>query len=212
MKNASFILMILFLGSCNKAKEGLQDAIASNMERAIAAQTGAEVDLGDAASYTSNKGIVSFDADGKSYLSKDQEFQAVAIIQKDQDGLAISFQLAGNEGQSLIAIANHIPTNFSLPLTAIFTKSNAYNGENPVATLMYLAPSENSLTSSPMPFEGSMTITKLDEKEMEFQVNARGGSPMDVESPSAWMPIFVEAKLISPIIQSIGVDKNEVLK
>lgn len=212
MKNVSLILVVLLLSSCNKAKEGLQDVIASKMESALEAQTGTQVDLGDASSYTNNKGAVSFEADGKTYLTKDQSLQAVAIIQEDQDGLAISFQLAGSGGQSLIASVNHVPKDFSLPLTAIFTKSNAYDGENSVATLIYMEASENIMSTSSMPFEGHLTITKLSEREMAFQVDAKGGSPTDVEIPSAWKPILVSGELSSPIIQSIGVDKNEVLK
>ncbi len=210
----SFILIIVLWSciACNRTREGAQDALNSTMEKAIEARTGTKVDLGDAGSYEDNNGSVSFIADNKTYLSKEEKLQAVALFQKEKEGLAISFQLSGQEGKSFIVIVNHIPDNFSIPLRARFSVSNSYDGINPVATLMFMEAEGNGMLSSPIPFEGSLIITRLTEKEMSFEVDAKGAGPEDTDSPSEWKPIKVLGTLQAPIIQSIGIDKKDVLK
>lgn len=212
MRNFIILILLWCCIGCNSAKENAQDALTSSMEKAIEARTGAKVDLGDASSYADNNGSVSLVADNKTYLSKEEKLQAVAIFQKDNEGLAISFQLSGQAGKSLIAIINHIPENFSMPLVAKFAVSNSFDGINPVATLMLMETNENGIMSSPVPFEGTLIITKLTEKEMTFEVDAKGGAPVDTDSPSAWKPIVVSGVLNRPIIQSIGIDKKDILK
>jgi hypothetical protein len=128
--------------------------------------------------------------------------QASAIFQKDKDGLSIGFTLSGEGGNSMIAIINHIPEDFSLPLNGKFAVSNSYDGKNPVATLMYMNVTENGMMTSEIPYEGEMT----------FAINGKGGDPTDAESPSNWKTITGKGKLEYPILQSFGIDKNNVLK
>lgn len=202
----------MFCWGCGGAGGSAQDAMTSQIEKVIEAKTGEKVELGNAHSYANNYGSIVFAFDHKTLLGKEVKMQAVAIFQKDRDGLAISFQLTGEAGRSFVAIVNHIPENFSVPLTARFAVSNKYDGINPVATLMYMEVGENAMVNSPMLFEGTFTITKLTEKEMTFEVNAKGGTPADAESPSAWKLITSSGVLSWPIIQTMGIDKKDVLK
>ena len=153
-----------------------------------------------------------FEAESKVYLKGTEKMQASAIFQKDNNGLSIGFTLSGESGNSMIAIINHVPENFTLPLTGNFAVSQRYDGKNPVATLMYMNVTENNMGTSEVPYEGEMTITKLTKNEMIFTINGKGGDITDADSPSNWKTITGKAKLTSPIIQSYGVDKNNVLK
>ena len=212
LKGLVATMVLLCFLSCNSAKENAQDALSNQMEKAIEAKTGNKVDLGTAHSYENNSGSVSFVSDGQTYLKAEEKFQASAIFQKDKEGLAMSFQFTGAEGKSLLVIINHIPDDFSIPLTGKFGVSNSYDGVNPVATMMLMQTSESGVLNAPMPFEGTLTVSKLTEAEITFEVDAKGGNTTDAESPSAWKSIKVSGKMKSPIIQTSGIDKNSVLK
>ena len=166
LKGLAATLALLCFLSCNSAKENAQDALTNQMEKAIEAKTGEKVDLGTANSYENNSGSVSFVSDGQTYLKSDDKLQAIAIFQKDKDGLAMSFQLTGAEGKSLVVIIKHIPEDFKLPLTGKFAVSNSYDGVNPVATMILMQTSESGVLNSPMPFEGTLTVSKLTEAEI----------------------------------------------
>jgi hypothetical protein len=212
LKFITLILPILCFAACNGAKDTAQDALTNQMEKAIEARTGNKVDLGTADSYENNSGSLSFVSDGQTYLKSDEKFQAIAVFQKDKEGLGMSFQLTGAEGKSLLVIIKHIPEDFTIPLTGKFAVSNNYDGVNPVATMMLMQTSENGVLNSPMPFEGTLTVSKLTEAEIIFEVDAKGGHTTDAESPSAWKSIKVSGKMKSPIIQTSGIDKKAVLK
>jgi hypothetical protein len=203
---------MLTILSCNKAKESANDAITNAMENAIENQTGTQIDLPDAADMDKNAGFMSYKSTTKVYLTGKEHMQASAIFQKDKDGLSIGFTLSGEKGNSMIAIINHVPEDFSLPLTGKFAVSNRYDGTNPVATLMYMNVTENGMMTSEVPYEGEMTITKLTKDEITFEINGKGGDPTDAESPSNWKAITGKGKLEYPILQSFGIDKNNVLK
>jgi len=212
MKRLLFTLTILSILSCSKAKESMQDAVTGTMEKAIENQTGTQVDLPDAADLDKNNGSITYKSESKVYLKGTERMQASAIFQKDHDGLSIGFTLSGEGGSSMIAIVNHIPEDFSLPLKGKFAVSNRYDGKTPVATIMYMNVTENGMMASEIPYEGELTITKLSKTEMAFEINGKGGDPTDAESPSNWKTITGTGKLEYPIIQSYGIDKNNVLK
>ena len=212
MKKLILTLTLLSIFSCNKAKESAQDVMTNAMENAVENQTGTQVDLPDAADLDQNAGYISYKSESKVYLTGKEHMQASAIFQKDKDGLSIGFTLSGEGGNSMIAIINHIPEDFSLPLTGKFAVSNNYDGKNPVATLMYMNVTENGMMTSEVPYEGELTITKLTKDEMTFTINGKGGDPTDAESPSNWKTITGKGKLEYPILQSFGIDKNNVLK
>lgn len=211
-KNAVILLVASCFIACNSAKENAQDALTNQMEKAIEAKTGNKVDLGTADSYENNSGSVSFVSDGQTFVKTNEKFQATVVFQKDKEGLAMSFQFTGEEGKSLLVIINHIPDDFSIPLTGKFGVNNSYDRVNPVATMMLMQTNESGVLNSPMPFEGTLTVSKLTEAEITFEVDAKGGNTGDAESLSAWKSIKVSAKMKSPIIQTSGIDKNAVLK
>src|SRR5690606_33313111 len=212
MKKLVFMLGIISIISCNRGKNTLQDAMKESMEEAIENKTGSHVDLADSEDFDTNAGFVAYKSAAKTYLNGEEKMTAAVLFQKENDGLAISFQLTGNEGQSFITILNHIPDNFSLPLEGRFAVSNAYDGENPVATAVFMEVNENGLMASEVPYEGIMRITKLTKDSMEFEIDGRGGDATDANSPSNWKSITGNGKITSPIIQSFGIDKNDVLK
>ena len=208
------LLLLTFLSiiSCNKAKESAQDSITNAMEKAIESKTGTKVDLPDAVDMDKNAGYVNYKSATKVYLKGNEKMQASAIFQKDNEGLSIGLTLSGESGNSMLAIINHIPENFSLPLNGKFAVGNRYDGKSPVATLMYMNVTEKGMTTSEIPYEGEMIITKLSKTEINFEINGKGGDPTDAESPSNWKPITGKGKLEYPILQSFGIDKNNVLK
>ncbi len=206
------IIVLLTCFSCNKAKESVQDAMSGTIEKTIETRTGVQVELPDAESIENNGAWVDYKTEDVVYLKEDEKLQAVAIFQKDNDGLSIALQLSGEGGKSLMAIINHVPDDFSLPLVGKFAVSNSYDGVNPVATLMFLNVTEDGMMSSAMPFEGELKITKLTKDDIRFEIHAKGGEPSDADSPSNWKTITGKGKLTAPIIQSYGIDKNSVLK
>ncbi len=212
MKKILFTLTVLSILSCNKAKEGMQDMVTGAMEEAIEAQTGVSIEMPDASDTDKNAGFMSYRSESKVHVDAKQKMTAGAVFQKDNDGLTISFQLAGEDGMSIMAAISHIPEDFTLPLIGKFAVSNRYDGVNPVATVMYMNVTENGMISSEIPYEGEMTITKLTKNEITFEINGKGGDITDAESPSNWKPITGKANLQYPIIQSFGIDKNNVLK
>ena len=212
MKNLLFTLTILSIFSCNQAKESAQDAVTNAMEKAIEKRTGTHVDLPETADLDNNAGYVTYKSESKVHLDGKQKMISAVIFQKDSDGLAISFQLTGEDGMSIMAVISHIPENFTLPLTGKFAVSNRYDGKTPVASILYMNVTENGLITSEIPYEGEMTITKLTKSEMTFEINGKGGAISDTESPSNWKIITGKGKLQNPIIQSFGIDKNNVLK
>ena len=212
MKKTFIIIMALVIFSCNKAKESMQDAMTSTIEKAIESKTGVQVELPNADAIENNSAWVTYKADDSVYLKETEKLQAVAIFQKDNDGLSIALQITGEGGKSLMAIISHVPDDFSLPLVGKFAVSNAYDGINPVATLMFMNITENGMTTSAMPFEGELKITKLTKDDIRFEILAKGGEPSDAESPSNWKTLTGKGKVIAPMIQSYGIDKNNVLK
>jgi hypothetical protein len=211
-KNIAILLVSSYFIACNSAKENAQDALTNQMEKAIEAKTGNKVDLGTADSYENNNGSISFVSEGQTFVKTNEKFQATVVFQKDKEGLAMSFQFTGEEGKSLLVIVNHIPEDFTIPLTGKFAVSNSYDGVNPVATMILMQTNESGVLNSPMPFEGTLTVNKLTESEITFDVDAKGGNAVDAESPSTWKSIKVSGTMKSPIIQTSGIDKNTVLK
>ncbi len=190
----------------------MQDAVKGAMEKAIENKTGTQVDLPDAEDMHNNGGYVNYKSDSKVYLTGKDKMQASLIFQKDHDGLSIALQLTGDGGKSFITTINHVPENFSLPLKGKFAVSNAYDGENPSAMIMFMDVSENGMMPSEIPYEGGISITKLSKDVVEFDIEGKGGDASDADSPSNWKAISGKGKITNPIIMSYGIDKNNVLK
>ncbi len=212
MKRTLFILSILLFFSCNKAKENTQDAITNSLQKVIENQTGQTTDFPDAESYMENEGYVSFKVEDEFYMKSNEKLTAIALFQKDHNGIGISFQLSGENGKSFIASVTHLKEGFSLPITAKFSKSNAFDGQNPVGTVLFMNVENNSISSGAIPYEGTFTISKLTANEMLFEINAKGGEASEVDNAESWKSILIKGKLLKPITQSLGIDKNKILK
>jgi hypothetical protein len=212
MKKALFILSILLFFSCDKAKESTQDAITNSLEKVVENQAGQTIDFPDAESYTENEAYVSFKVEDDFYIKSDEKLTAMALFQKDNTGIGISFQLSSENGKSLIATVTHLKEGFSLPITAKFSKNNAFDGQNPVATVLFMNVENNSVSSGSIPYQGTFTISKLTANEILFEINAKGGQASEVDNPESWKSIHIKGKLLKPITQSLGIDKNKILK
>lgn len=212
MKNILFTLTIIVLFSCNNAKENAHDAMNSALEEAIENKTGTEVDLPDADEMENNAAYISYKSESNNYLDGKEKMQASVIFQKDNDGLSIALQGVGDGGKSFMATMSHVPENFTLPLKGKFAVSNKYDGKNPSAVIMFMNVTDNGMMASELPFEGELTISKLSKDVIEFQINGKGGDSSNAESPSNWKTISGNGKIISPIVMSYGIDKNNVLK
>ncbi|MEZ4876019.1 MAG: hypothetical protein R2805_00470 [Flavobacterium sp.] len=99
-----------------------------------------------------------------------------------------------------------------MPLKGKFAVNNRYDGKNASAVIMFMNVTDNGMMTSELPYEGEISITKLSKDSIEFEINGKGGDASDAESPSNWKAISGSGKMISPIIMSYGIDKNNVLK
>jgi hypothetical protein len=212
MKKLIVAILIFSLFSCNKVKEGMQDATTNAMGKALESKTGTQIDGLNTSNLENNAGFVTYKTNGTIYLSGDEKMQATVIINKDNDGLSIAFQLAGENGKSFMATVSKVPENFTLPLTSIFSVSNSHNGSDPTATILFMNLTENGVEPTSVPFEGQLIITKLSKNDIEFEINAKGSFAADAESPSNWKPILGNGKISNPIVLSYGIDKNKILK
>ena len=212
MKKLILSLSVIAILSCNKAKESAQDAITDAMEQTIENETGTEIDLPDSDEMDNNAGFVNYKSENRVYLNDSEKLFASVIFQKDNDGLALAFQLTGDNGTSFSTAISHVPEDFSLPLKAKFSTDNSFDGTNPSAMIMFLNASEDGMTTSEIPFEGEVTVTKLSKDLIEFEIEGKGSNITDAESPSNWKAISGNVKIITPIILSSGIDKNAVLK
>lgn len=212
MKKTLFMLSVTLIFSCSKAKENTQDAITNSLQKAIENQTGQTTDFPDAESYTENEGYVSFKVEDEFYLKSNEKLTALALFQKDNHGIGISFQLSSENGKSLIATVTHLKEGFSLPITAKFSKNNSFDGQNPVGTVLFMNVENNSISTSVIPYEGTFTISKLTANEILFEINAKGGEASEVDNSERWKSIHIKGKLLKPITQSLGIDKNKILK
>lgn len=212
MKKLLFTLTILLLFSCNKAKESAQDAITGTIEETIENKTGTQVELPDADEMDNNAAYITYKSESKNYLDGKEKMQASVIFQKDNDGLSIALQGVGEGGKSFLATLSHVPENFKLPLKGKFAVNNRYDGKNASAVIMFMNVTDNGMMTSELPYEGEISITKLSKDSIEFEIDGKGGDASDAESPSNWKAISGSGKMISPIIMSYGIDKNNVLK
>ncbi len=211
LKRWGLLIALSTFIACNGAQNTAQDAITRTLEKTIIERSGTKVDLGAVDQYANTSAIVSFSTADKVYLKANEKLKGTALFQKENDIVSISFQISDENGKALIATINHIPKTFTLPIIGKFMLSNSYDGINPVATFMYMQANETMITS-PTPFEGTLTILKLNEKEVVFEMEAKGGEPIDAENPSAWKGMSAKGVITSPIIQTFGIDKKDILR
>ena len=102
MKKSLILIIAISIFSCNQAKESAQDAMNNALEKAIENKTGNQVELPDAESIEKNAGYVFYKSEKQTYLDGKEKMQSSVIIEKNNEGLALSFQLSGQGGKSFI--------------------------------------------------------------------------------------------------------------
>ncbi len=214
MKNLNFICLIgsVVCLSCGSARDAAQDAITGTLEKVIEQQTGHKVELPDADSFSKNSASVRYSANGEELLTGDEQMNVVVILYRNAEGLGISFQITAEDGRMFTAGLSRIKEPFSLPLTATFSPSNSYDGQHPVGSLVFIKTTDTGMEAFPAPYEGSLTLSELTEKEIVFSIDGKGGRPESAGDPSSWKPVSGKGTLSYPIIQSTGVSKKEIFK
>lgn len=208
----SALVIALYLTSCQFAKEKAQEGVTSTLESVIESQTGHEIDLAEIDSYQNQKVEANFEYDGKEQLTENVNFSGSILISKSPEELNISFQLVDESGISLMGVFSNFTEDFKLPLVGKFSPSNTPTEGFATATLILMKVSETGMEEVPMPFEGSMTMLSINEKEAEFEVNARGGTSQNTNDPSLWKNIKCKVKISNPVYQSMGIKKEQILK
>lgn len=196
------------LFSCKNA----EDTSVNMYEKTIEKATGVQIDGIENLELANNSGSVVFKAEAKTYLTGKEKMQGSVTINKDKDGLSFAMQFSAENGKSFLAMISKIPDDFSLPITGKFSVSNAHDGINPVATIIFMNVSENGVLPNKIPFEGDLVITQLTKEKVAFEINAKGGESTDTESPSNWVPVTGSGLMENPVIMSYGIDKNKVIK
>jgi hypothetical protein len=195
------LTFVVLLFSCNKVKEGMQDAVTNAVENAIEKKTGTQVDLPDTDEMADNAGFLNYKSASKTYFTdKEKMQQATVVFQKDNYGLSIGFQMAGENGKSFLATISNVSEEFTLPLIAKFSIVNKFDGINPTANISFMKVNNYGMKSFDVPFEAEMVITKLSKHDVAFEIKGKGRDPTNSVNPSNWIVITANGKLIQPII------------
>ncbi|SOE21049.1 hypothetical protein SAMN06298216_1520 [Spirosomataceae bacterium TFI 002] len=208
----SAVVIVFFISSCQFVKNKTQEGVNSTLESVIESQTGQDIDLAELDSYQDQKVEANFEYDGKELLNENVNFSGSILISKSPEELNISFQLVDESGISLMGVFSNFTEDFKLPLVGKFSPSNTPTEGFATATLILTKVSETGMEELPMPFEGSMTMLSINEKEAEFEVNARGGTSQNTNDPTLWKNIKCKVKISNPIYQSIGIKKEQIFK
>ncbi len=210
--NYVLLVYMLSLTACQSAKDQAQESINSALEEVVESQTGQEVDLAKVGSFQDQKVEASFRFDSKEMILSNETFTGTIMAQKSSGELNLSFQLVDEKGTSLMGVFSNFDTDFTLPLQARFAVSNAKTEGVPAASLVFMKISEVGMEASPMPYEGTMTILKLNENIAQFEIDAKGGLPQDTEKPETWKSIKGKVTITSPVIQCLGLNREEIIK
>lgn len=205
-------LIAINITSCQYAKDKAQEGVNSALESAVEKQTGQEIDLADVNSYQDQKVEASFIYDGKKLLSMKENFSGSIVITKASEDLNLSFQLVNESGTSLMGVFSNFKEDYKMPLVGKFSISNANTPGFATATLVLMKLSESGMEEVPMPFEGSMTMTSLNEKVAEFEIDGKGGTAQNTNNSSTWKTITGKIKITNPAIQSMGIKKEQIIK
>jgi hypothetical protein len=105
---------------------------------------------------------------------------------------------------------SNIKEGFSLPIVAQF--DHKIEGQ-PKANLVTMGGEEGAnMFSTPMPFDGTLTITKLGPDQVIFEIDAKGADAGQAENPSAWKPFKGKFTMNNPVVISSGIEKEKILK
>lgn len=201
--------MLLF--GCNSAEEAAQISVNSALESVIESQTSQEVDLADVGSFDKNSVKASFIVGGQEKITGKTNMVGTMLGSNDANGKILSFQLQDEEGTMLMIAVSQFPDNFSLPFSVSMYKQNEAPEDSPSATVTFLKISENGMFSY-LSFDGTLTIKELNDKKVSLILTGKTGDAADLENPQNWKDMKAEIVITSPIIQTMGFDKNEILK
>jgi hypothetical protein len=204
MKKLLFILLTLTgCGTKEKATESL-------IEKAIESGSGQKVDLGNIMENSEKQSASGqLDYNGKPIISEDVKFNGSIQIIKNADGISIGATY-GSDVKSMMMSISNIKEGFSLPIVAQF---NHKTEGQPKATLAIIGGEEGAnMFNTPMPFDGTLTITELSSDQVIFEIYAKGADAGQAENSSAWKPFRGKFTMKSPVVISVGVEKEKVLK
>jgi hypothetical protein len=212
MKNMLFLGFITFIiSACNSVQDAAQNTMTSAVESAIESQTGQKMDLADAGSFEDNAVKASFQIDGTEKItSKSKMVGTIMGSNEEGNGKLISFQFQDEEGTMIMVNVSKIPNNFNLPFNTKMYKQNEAPSDSHSAMVTYIKASESGMYSY-LSFGGTLTINELNNKA-SISINGKAEDAMDLEKPENWKHMKASFVITSPIIQTIGFDKNEIIK
>lgn len=215
MKRIISFLLLAFFGivfSNCKSDEKKSSALKS-LEEMMKNETGKHVELPDDYALENSSAKVDYTLDGKPFFDSKENFTSGVVVKAIDGYLEIYLQLHSEGGKTMMIASQKIPQDFKLPLTIPFIHIDNPNLEDMIATMSAtdLNDPQFGLGFS-LPYEGELTITKMQKRLVAFEVNAKGGDYMMAQSPQNWKPIKAKIELINPIIQTMGIEKSKIFK
>lgn len=211
MKKLLLIIPTLTLLLACGSRDAAQNSVNSALESAIESQTGQKVDFADVGSFENNATKASFVVAGEEKITGKTKLTGTVTGGKDNNGKMVSFQFVDEEGTMIMVVISKIPENFSLPFTTKMYKQNEAPDNTHSGMVTFIKASENSMYSY-LSFDGTITVTDLNEEKVAFKITGRTGDAMDLEKPENWKEMKADFTITSPIIQTIGFDKKEILR
>lgn len=214
MKKISLTLVISVLAttifSCKSDEE--KSSALKSLEQMIKNETGEHVELPDNYSMENSSAKVDYTFDGKPFFES-KEFTSGVVVKAVNGFLELYLQLHSEDGKTMMIASQKIPQDFKLPLIIPFVHLDNPNEDDMVATMSATDLSDPQFGQGfNLPFEGELKITKMQNRLVAFEVNAKGGDYMMAQSPENWKPIKAKIELINPIIQSMGIEKSKIFK
>ncbi len=212
LKNILSLLLILTaIISCQS--ENKKSSTTKAFEQLMKSQSGESVELPDDYTLENSQAKVNYTADGVSFFDKNESLTCNVIAKQNNNFLEIHFQIFGEEGKAVQINIQKVPLDFKVPLKIPFAHLHLTEDDKMQAILtgMNLASSEGSLGFG-IPFEGHLTIKKMNQKNIMFEAIGKGGDYMAAENPESWKVIKLNAELINPMITVLGIEKSKIFK
>lgn len=210
--NTFFIgLLVLTISSCQS--ESKKTTTIKTFEQLIKSQSGESVELPDDYALENSQAKVSYTSDGVSFFNKNEILTCNVIVKQNNNFLEIHFQIFGEESKAVQINIQKVPLDFKLPLKIPFANLHLTDEDTmqAIVTGMDLASPEASLGFG-IPFEGHLTIKKMNQKNITFEAIGKGGDYMTSENPESWKNIKLNAELINPMITTLGIEKSKIFK
>lgn len=206
------LLIITTILVCSCKSDEKKSTSTKFLEKFIESQTGESYELTDDYALENSSAKVDYTIDGKPFFES-KEFTSGVVVKAVNGFLELYLQLHSEDGKTMMIASQKIPQDFKLPLTIPFVHLDNPSEDDMVATMSAtdLSDPQFGLGFS-LPYEGELTITKMQNRLVAFEVNAKGGDYMMAQSPENWKPIKAKIELINPIIQSMGIEKSKIFK